>query len=76
MKSMRPRAFTEAVGQEWLDDKIEKFPKQGWASVAKDNVIYAWFKPSVNIMDLARIERTSGKQVNICPVPKSIIKGI
>ena len=74
MKAMRFREFKKVVGQKWIEKKTNKFPDQGWSTVSKDNVIYVWFKPEVHIMDLARIESTSGKQVNICVVPRAIMK--
>ena len=72
MQSMRPSAFRNVVGQEWMDGKSEDFPKQGWGSITKGNVIYVWFKSNVHMMELARLEQSSGKLVKICVVPKSI----
>ena len=73
MQAMRFKEFKKVVGQNFITAKTNKFPLQGWGSKTIDNVIYVWAKSSAPLMEIAKIEATSGKQVKISIVPKAII---
>ena len=66
MKAIRYKEFQNAVGQAFIDRKTEKFPNQGWSVKVIGNVVYVWAKRSTPLLDIAKIEATSGKMVRLC----------